>query len=87
MTAVVVTASRERQWVRTLTTQRARGVTAAVVALDAVSYELYGHSRADLQSYATTAAQEQRALSFALAEYDVKTYEVQAGDDLGAVLA
>jgi uncharacterized protein (DUF58 family) len=87
MTAVVVTASRERQWVRTLTTQRARGVTAAVVALDAVSYEQYEHSQPSLESYVTAAAQEQRALSFALAEYDVKTYQVQAGDDLGAVLA
>ena len=30
---------------------------------------------------------EQRALRFALAEYDLKTYEVSAGDNLGAVLA
>ena len=36
---------------------------------------------------ADPAAQEQRALRFALAEYDVKTYEVHAGDNLGAVLA
>jgi hypothetical protein len=33
------------------------------------------------------AAQEQRALRFALAEYSIKTYEVHAGDSLGAVLA
>jgi hypothetical protein len=33
------------------------------------------------------AAQEQRALRFALAEYDLKVYEVRAGDNLGAVLA
>jgi hypothetical protein len=58
-----------------------------VVALDAVSYEQYEHSQPSLESYVTAAAQEQRALSFALAEYDVKTYQVQAGDDLGAVLA
>jgi hypothetical protein len=62
-------------------------VTAAVVALDAVSYEVYGQARPGPDSYATAAAQEQRALTFALAEYDVKTYQVQAGDDLGAVLA
>jgi hypothetical protein len=30
---------------------------------------------------------EQRALRFALAEYDLKSYEVRAGDNLGAVLA
>jgi uncharacterized protein (DUF58 family) len=87
MTAVVVTASRERQWVRTLTSLRARGVTAAVVALDAVSYEVYGPGRPVLESYAAAAEQEQRALSFSLAEYDVRSYEVRAGDDLGAVLA
>ena len=87
MTAVVVTASRERQWVRTLTSLRARGVTAAVVALEAVSYEVYGPGRPVLESYAAAAEQEQRALSFALAEYDVRSYEVRAGDDLGAVLA
>jgi uncharacterized protein (DUF58 family) len=87
MTAVVVTASRERQWVRALTSLRARGVTAAVVALDAVSYEVYGLRRPEVESYATAAEQEQRALSFALAEYDVRSYEIRAGDDLGAVLA
>jgi hypothetical protein len=58
-----------------------------VVALDAVSYEVYGLGRPDLDSYATVAEQEQRAMSFALAEYDVRSYEVHAGDDLGAVLA
>ena len=45
MTAVVVTPSRERAWVRTLTTLRGRGVTAAVVALDAASYEFAGRPR------------------------------------------
>ena len=87
MTAVVVTASRERRWVRTLTSLRARGVTAAVVALDADTYELPGRPRRAVGSEADLAAQEQRALRFALAEYDVKTYEVHAGDNLGAVLA
>ena len=33
------------------------------------------------------AGQEQRALRFALAEYDLKSYEVHAGDNLAAVLA
>ena len=40
-----------------------------------------------VESEADQAAQEQRALRFALAEYDVKTYEVRAGDNLGTVLA
>jgi uncharacterized protein (DUF58 family) len=87
MTAVVVTPSRERQWVRTLTSLRARGVAAAVVSLAAFSYETFGRkSRAD-EASADLAAQEQRAMRFALAEYDLRAYEVHAGDDLGAVLA
>jgi uncharacterized protein (DUF58 family) len=87
MTAVVVTSSRDRQWVRALTSLRARGVTAAVVTLDASSYAEGGVSRLLKSSDPEIAAQEQRALRFALAEYEVKAYEVHAGDNLGAVLA
>ena len=87
MTAVVVTSSRERQWVRALTSLRARGVTAAVVTLDAASFAEGGLSRWLKTSDPELAAQEQRALRFALAEYEVKSYEVHAGDNLGAVLA
>jgi hypothetical protein len=87
MTAVVVTSSRDRQWVRALTSLRARGVTAAVVTLDAASYAEGGLSRWLKTSDPELAAQEQRALRFALAEYEVKSYEVHAGDNLGAVLA
>ena len=87
MTAVIVTASRDRHWVRTLTSLRARGVAAAVVALDGASYESLERGPRHGDTEADGAAQEQRALRFALAEYDVKTYEVHAGDNLGAVLA
>ncbi len=87
MTAVVVTASRERRWVRALTSLRARGVAAAVVALDAASYDVVGRHRRSDEADADLASQEQRALRFALAEYDIKCHEVHAGDNLGAVLA
>ena len=86
MTAVIVTASRERQWVRTLTSLRARGVTAAVVALVAATYDGYDGRNPDAERDAESSAQEQRALRFALAEYDVKSSEVHAGDNLGTVL-
>jgi uncharacterized protein (DUF58 family) len=87
MTAVVVTPSRTRHWVRALGTLRGRGVTAAVIALDAASYEAVGrrHPQAD-DGKDDLEAQERRALRFALAEYDLKQYEVRAGDNLGAVL-
>ena len=88
MTAVIVTSSPERTWVRTLTSLRTRGVAAAVVALDAESYEHAGQPQNRGADKASDAAgQQRRALRFALAEYDVKTYEVHAGDNLGAVLA
>ncbi|MGZ6273689.1 MAG: DUF58 domain-containing protein [Candidatus Limnocylindrales bacterium] len=88
MTAVVVTPSRERSWIRTLTALRGRGVTATVVALDAASYEFAGRKRPQTEDGDDDlATREQRALRFALAEYDLKAYEVRAGDNLGAVLA
>lgn len=87
MTAVVVTASRERRWVRALTSLRARGVASAVIALDAASYDVAGPRRRSGEGDADLASQEQRALRFALAEYDIKCHEVHAGDNLGAVLA
>lgn len=88
MTAVVVTPSHDRQWVRALTGLRTRGVTAAVVSLNAPTYEQMGQRRPQGEdSEEDRAGQEQRALRFALAEYDLKTYEVRAGDNLGQVLA
>jgi hypothetical protein len=58
-----------------------------VIALDSASYEAVGrrHPRAD-DGEDDHEAQERRALRFALAEYDLKQYEVRAGDNLGAVL-
>lgn len=88
MTAVVITPSRERVWIRTLTTLRGRGVTAAVVLLDAPSYESAGRRHPKSEDREDDLAmREQRALRFALAEYELKSYEVRAGDNLGAVLA
>jgi len=86
MTALVVTPSRDRQWVRALTSLRVRGVNAAVVAIAAGSYELSAAARRRIESDGDAAAQ-QRALRLALAEYDIKAYEVHAGDNLGSVLA
>ncbi len=84
MTAVIVTPSIDRQWVRALTGLRARGVAAVVVTLNAASYEGLGRGS---ESLPDSEEQQRRALDFALAEYDLKTCHVQAGDDLGAVLA
>lgn len=85
MTALVITPSRDRHWIRALVPLRSRGITSVVVALDSASYEFPGRPPREADQTSVT-AQEQRALRFALAEYGVKTYEVHAGDSLGAVL-
>ena len=84
MTAVVVTPSPDRQWIRALAGLRGRGVAAVVVTVDASSY---GDGGGAAEPEVGTQAQQRRALRFALAEYDLKACEVRAGDDLGTVLA
>ena len=84
MTAVVVTPSLDRQWIRALAGLRGRGVAAVVVAVDASSYGDRGRAAGPETD---TQTQQRRALRFALAEYDLKACEVRAGDDLGTVLA
>jgi uncharacterized protein (DUF58 family) len=79
MTAVIVTPSIERGWVRALAGLRGRGVSAVVVSIDGASYE-----RPHVK---VTDSPERRALRFSLAEYGLKTCEVRLGDDLGTVLA
>ena len=87
MTAVVITPSVDRSWVRLLAALRGRGVACLVVALDAASYaRAAGAGEAD-PATAELASQERRALHYALAEYDLPSYTVRAGDRLGAVLA
>jgi uncharacterized protein (DUF58 family) len=88
MTAVVVTPSLDRSWIRALAGLRARGVAAVIVTVDAASYERaarLGH-RAEVAD-SSADSQQRRALTFALAEYDLKMCAVSAGDDLGTVLA
>jgi hypothetical protein len=58
-----------------------------VVALDASSYAVAENPRAIDGVAVERAEQEMRALRFALAEYDISTYQVGARDDLGSVLA
>ncbi|HEX8938908.1 MAG TPA: DUF58 domain-containing protein [Candidatus Limnocylindrales bacterium] len=99
MTAVVITPSPDRAWVRPLADLRARGVACLVVSLDGPSFEraplgsgaAWGGATRDLRAAAETAsndpaAQAQRALQHALAEYELRSHTVRAGDALGAVL-
>jgi uncharacterized protein (DUF58 family) len=87
MTAVIVTSSLDRSWVRALAGLRGRGVAAVVVAMDAASYERAGQGHRVLVARPEAESQQRRALRFVLAEYDLKACVVAAGDDLGTVLA
>ena len=88
MTAVVVTPSLDRSWIRALAGLRGRGVAAVVVTVDAVSYERAAQrGRRGVGDTLTGESAQWRALRFALAEYDLKACKVVAGDDLGTVLA
>jgi uncharacterized protein (DUF58 family) len=93
MTALVITPSRQRHWIRLLSGARGRGVAAAVVTLDSLTFEHasleYSGRRlpAPDDRERDIAEQDQRALRFTLAEQGLRAYEVRAGDDLGAVLA
>lgn len=88
MTAVVITASQETDWVRPLASLRARGVACVVVALDPVAYARVGERPAgDAADPASHEAQRARALRHALAEYELRAHVITPGRPLGELLA
>lgn len=93
MTAVIVTPSLDRAWVRPLAGLRGRGVTCVVLAVDARSAERASATRYRVPSHDEPARvdvradAEARALRHALAEYDLLTYRIVAGRPLGEQLA
>ena len=90
MTAVVITSSRDRNWVRPLAALRARGVACVVVLLDGPSYARLadGASAGDPGAVAGTVTpdQEMRALRHALSEYELRVHWVAAGQSLAEAL-
>jgi uncharacterized protein (DUF58 family) len=97
MTAVVVTASLNRDWVKPLANLRSRGVAVVVVALDIPAFERREEEEAARRSGAppldeplpqpSSIAQEWRALRHALAEFDIAVYRVGPAVPLGEALA
>ena len=90
MTAVIVTASLDRAWVRPLASLRSRGVACVVVVVDARSA-----AAASSDSFAApppdpdaeqAAMQAGRALRHALAEYEITNHWVRAHQPLGEAL-
>lgn len=90
MTAVVVTPSLERGWVRPLGTLRGRGIAASVCLLDRAAYDAWGR-RADARPPVPASVLEEqeraaRAMRHALAEHDITTHVVGPGRKLGELL-
>jgi uncharacterized protein (DUF58 family) len=90
MTAVVVTPSLERDWIRPLATLRSRGVSTIVCLLDPVAYDDLAR-RDDGRSPLEVAGREdrvraQRAVRHALAEHDLPVYAILPERPLGEIL-
>jgi uncharacterized protein (DUF58 family) len=97
MTAVVITASLDRGWVKPLATLRSRGVACVVVAMDVPAFERRIEEEAARKAgvsateqplqESTSTAQQWRALRHALAEFDIKVYRVGPKQPLAEALA
>jgi uncharacterized protein (DUF58 family) len=97
MTAIVITASLDREWVKPLATLRSRGAGCVVITLDVPAFERY-HGEIAANGARTTepdavtaeampSAQQWRALRHALAEYDIPVYVVGPTTPLAKALA
>jgi uncharacterized protein (DUF58 family) len=91
MTAVIITASLERDWVRLLATLRSRGIGCVVVLVDAPAYARHEVLRhlphgAPPPEADEVAAQQVRALRHALAEYELRTMTVLPAKPLAELL-
>jgi uncharacterized protein (DUF58 family) len=86
MTAVVISASLNRDWVKPLAALRSRGVACVVVALDVPAFERREEEQAARHAaipavdeplpQPSATAQEWRALRHALAEFDISVHRV-----------
>ena len=90
MTAVIVTASMERDWIRPLSTLRGRGVNTLVCLIDAIAYDdLARHSHGDgplARDPREERIRAQRAVRHALAEHDLPVHIVLPQRPLGELL-
>jgi uncharacterized protein (DUF58 family) len=97
MTAVVITASLDRTWVKPLAAMQTRGIACVAISLDVPAFE-----RREIEAAARRAgtpddqlpnpgplpsAQQARALRHALAEFDIAVYQVGPTTPLAEALA
>jgi uncharacterized protein (DUF58 family) len=96
MTAVIVTASKDRSWVKPLSTLLARGVACVVVTFDQAAYRRHAHDM-DLRlrglppeapdaEAERESAKQLRALRHALAEFDVTLHVIRPAKPLAELL-
>jgi uncharacterized protein (DUF58 family) len=95
MTAVIVTASLERDWVRPLATLRPRGIGCVVVLLDAPGFARHAETAGRalrpeeverIDAAHDEAAQRLRALRYTLAEFEIRTRVVGPARPLAEAL-
>jgi uncharacterized protein (DUF58 family) len=93
MTAVVITSSTDRSWIRPLAGLRARGVACVVLLVDARSAELASANRYHAPGHEavtptdTGPDADAKAIRHALAEHDLRAYRIVAGVSLTEQLA
>jgi uncharacterized protein (DUF58 family) len=96
MTAIIVSASLDREWIKPLATLRSRGVACVVVTLDIPAFErriaeedqrLGGFFAGERPLPEPASEPTWRALRHALAEFDIPTYRVGPTRPLAEVLA
>jgi uncharacterized protein (DUF58 family) len=96
MTAVVITASHDRTWVKPLSTLRSRGVACVVISFDIAAYDRYARDvelrrlglppEPEDADVAATRKKQARALQHALAEFDIDLHTVTPARALGEML-
>jgi uncharacterized protein (DUF58 family) len=90
MTAVVITPSTERDWVRPLAALRGRGVSAVVCLLDSLAYEELAREETRKQPLSPdereVRTRSRRAIRHALAEYDLTVHTIVPEKALGELL-
>jgi len=90
MTAIVITASLERDWVRSLAALRSRGVSAMVCILDPMVHDTLTRQARGLPELASEARdawlRDLQALHHALAEYELTSFDLVPRRALGEQL-
>jgi uncharacterized protein (DUF58 family) len=97
MTAVVITPSLDRGWVKPLAALRSRGVACVVISFDTAAFERFGRDEElrlrglppEAPDSVDDAARSQRvrALRHALSEFDVEVHAARPAQPLGEALA